>query len=262
MLAHSSFLTQNEEENEDIRNQEEEEDDDISMDEEFNLSPDPVARNFPLSPSSSSAQLIRQLVTRHEEKIQDIYLNNRREFATSMQQSLKEVQIYYEEKLLQKEVEIENLKHLHNHQLLEKEENINSVHREKQYHNTKWENYREKLVETKFEHYQSFASPFSLKNMLHDWQDYIRKEKEFKRKEKMITKLTDQSVKQRFFYLLVNNFQTNKKNLQFTDLKFKYDTLSNEVGNFFRLITFLILIFGFLDGHEIRKRNSSITPRT
>lgn len=105
----------------------------------------------------------------------------------------------------------------------------------------------ESLGESKYHDYYKYKSKFSVKNLFYHWKIYKIKEKTFKKQEKYVDRVTRHQTLLKYFSLLAFQYQANKFQLQYVDVKFKYDQLSSEVSytNFVGFFIFICLIYCF-----------------
>jgi DNA polymerase III alpha subunit (gram-positive type) len=201
----------------------------------------PLRNSQEMKSITSITDLTKKLTSKFDKQIHSMQQKNRTDYLINLQKTLESVQSYYEGKLAKKDQQIAELQETHQTELLEKEEEIHRFATSNEQHILKWQSYREKLVEVKYQQFIRYSSPFSLKNLFNEWKVRYSQAKELKKKEKLISKLSNSATKEKYFLLMTTQYQQNKSTSSYKELKFKYDSLSSEVS----LLPLPLFLFSF-----------------
>jgi len=168
------------------------------------------------------AQLMKE-ETQHY--VQDIIVNMHREHTQKYDN--REEELYHEIQQLQQtivslQIELENQQQKG---IREKEEQFVIV---------------EKMGEAMYRDQMMFKSKYSVKSIFQHWKTHKNIEKTFRKQEKYVNRVTRQHLLSKYYALLCFQYQQNKFQHQYLDMKFKYDQLSSEV------ITYPIIFLSYL----------------
>lgn len=180
-----------------------------------------------------SNQLVSQLMSQSTHTIESINQKIFEGYTQLMQESLNQVQAFYQSKLVEKDQDLVQLSEAHFHEISGKKEEILFLETTQLDIQQKYDEMKLRLVEEKWNNYQKYKSPFSLQKILYAWKSFRRISREEKKKEKIVDYYVNLKTKTNTFHVMAFNHAIDKKTKEFEDLKFKYDTLSTEVSSLF-----------------------------